>query len=213
MNWYLFLLRSSAGKKMLMAFTGLCMLAFVSVHLLGNLMTFGGADAFNGYAAKLHSLSPYFELFNICLFLIAAIHVGFGVLLYFENRKARTVQYEVAADPGGRTLGSNTMPYTGIAILFFIVIHLLKFTFADKSETPIYDLMAATFSSFSWTVFYIAGMVVVGIHLSHGFWSLLQTFGLHHQDHTPVVEKLGLGLSIAIGVGFSLVPVYLLIFI
>ncbi|NOR26647.1 MAG: succinate dehydrogenase, partial [Desulforhopalus sp.] len=117
------------------------------------------------------------------------------------------------ADPGGRTLGSNTMPYTGIAILFFVVIHLFKFTFADKSETPIYDLMAATFSSFSWTVFYIAGMAVVGIHLSHGFWSLLQTFGLQHPDHTPVVEQLGLGLSIAIGVGFSLVPVYLLIFI
>ena len=65
MNYFRFLIGSSVGKKMLMAVTGLCLIGFLAVHLLGNTMAFVGADAFNDYAKKLHSLEPYFTVFNI----------------------------------------------------------------------------------------------------------------------------------------------------
>ena len=211
MNWYLFILGSSVGKKMLMAVTGLGLIGFLAVHLLGNFMAFAGAVAFNGYAAKLHSLQPYLSVFNIGLAALGLIHIVVGIILFFENLKARPTRYEVYQNPGGRTIGSNTMPYTGALILVFVIFHLLKFTFVDKSVTPIYQLMAATFAKPQWVFVYVAAMVIVAVHISHGFWSLFQTFGLNHPHHMPLIMKLGLVVTLVFGFGFGVVPIYLLI--
>ncbi len=211
MNWYMFLLGSSVGKKILMAVTGLCMIGFLAVHLLGNTMAFAGADAFNGYAHKLHSLQPYISVFNIGLAALGLVHIVIAILLFFDNLKARPKSYEMVRNPGGRTIGSNTMPYTGVLILIFVILHLLKFTFSDKSVTPIYQQMAATFSNPLWVVFYVAAMVVVAVHISHGFWSLFQTFGLNHPRYMPLIMKLGLVVAFVIGIGFGVLPIYMLI--
>ncbi|MDW7772961.1 MAG: succinate dehydrogenase cytochrome b subunit [Desulfobulbaceae bacterium] len=210
MKWYAFLLGSSAGKKMLMAFTGASLAAFLSIHLLGNFMAFAGAEAFNGYAHKLHSLQPYLTVFNIFLFLVALVHVSMGIILFIQNLASRPDKYQVSKNPGGRTFASDTMPYTGALILLFTVIHLATFTFVDKSAVPIYQLMTIKFASFWWVLFYVAAVTVVAVHISHGFWSLFQTFGLNHPDHMGVIEKFGLIFSVIIGVGFGSLPVYLL---
>ena len=211
MNWYLFILGSSVGKKILMAFTGLCLIGFLAVHLLGNFMAFAGAEAFNGYAAKLHSLQPYFTVFNIGLLTIGLLHSVFGVILFFENLRARSTRYKAYKNPGGRTIGSNTMPYTGVLILTFVVIHLLKFTFVDKSVTPIYQQMAGTFVNPLWVLVYVVAMVIVAVHISHGFWSMFQTFGINHPRYMPLIMKLGLVVTLAMGIGFGILPIYLLI--
>ena len=211
MNWYLFILGSSVGKKILMAVTGLCLIGFLAVHLLGNVMAFAGAEAFNGYAAKLHSLQPYLTVFNIGLALLGLVHIVVGIILFFENLKARPTRYKVYKNPGGRTIGSNTMPYTGVLILIFVVFHLLKFTFVDKSVTPIYQQMAATFAGPLWVCLYVAAMIVVAVHISHGLWSMFQTFGLNHPRYMPLVMKLGLVAALAFGIGFGMLPIYLLI--
>jgi succinate dehydrogenase / fumarate reductase cytochrome b subunit len=212
MQWYSFLLGSSVGKKLLMAFSGACLAAFLCVHLLGNFMAFAGAEAFNGYAHKLHSLEPYLTVFNICLLLIAVLHVSVGIILFIQNLAARPDKYQVCKNPGGRTFASDTMPYTGALIMLFTVIHLSTFTFVDKSTVPIYQLMTIKFASPWWVLFYVAAMTIVAVHISHGFWSLFQTFGLNHPDHMQVIERLGLVISVAIGVGFGSLPVYLLFF-
>ncbi len=211
MNWYLFILGSSAGKKMLMALTGLGMIGFLAGHLLGNMMAFAGADAFNGYADKLHSMQPYLSVFNIGLATMALIHIAVGILLFFENLRARPKSYKVTQNPGGRTFGSDTMPYTGVLILVFVILHLYKFTFADKSVTPIYQQMAAAFSNPLWVIFYVAAMGVVAVHLSHGIWSLFQTFGLNHPRYMPLIMKLGLAVSVVFGIGFGMVPIFIMI--
>jgi len=211
MNWYLFILGSSVGKKMLMAVTGLGLIGFLAVHLLGNFMAFAGAEAFNGYAAKLHSLQPYLSVFNFGLAALGLVHIIIGVILFVENLKARPTRYAVYRNPGGRTIGSNTMPYTGVLIFIFVIFHLLKFTFVDKSVTPIYQQMAATFADPLWVLFYVASMVIVALHISHGFWSLFQTFGLNHPQHMPLIMKLGLVLTLVFGIGFGVLPIYLLI--
>jgi succinate dehydrogenase / fumarate reductase cytochrome b subunit len=203
MNWYLFILGSSVGKKMLMAVTGLGMTGFLAVHLLGNVMAFAGAEAFNGYAAKLHSLQPYLSVFNIGLATLGLVHI--------VNLKARPTRYKVYQNPGGRTFGSNTMPYTGVLILIFVIFHLLKFTFVDKSVTPIYQQMAATFANPLWVIMYVVAMVIVAVHISHGFWSLFQTFGINHPRYMPLIMKLGLVVTLVFGFGFGILPIYLLI--
>ena len=211
MKWYLFLIGSSVGKKMLMAVTGLCLISFLAVHLLGNTMAFVGAEAFNDYAKKLHSLEPYFTVFNIGLLTIGLVHIIVGILLFFENLRARPNNYEIFNNPGGMTFGSKTMPYTGILILIFVIIHLLKFTFVDKSVIPIYQQMAATFANPGWVLMYVVAMVIVAFHISHGFWSLFQTFGINHPRYTPLIMGLGLVVTLVIGVGFGILPVYLFI--
>ena len=136
MNWYLFILGSSVGKKILMAVTGLCLIGFLAVHLLGNVMAFAGAEAFNGYAAKLHSLQPYLSVFNLGLATLGLVHIVVGTILFFENLKARPTRYNVFKNPGGRTIGSNTMPYTGVLILLFVIFHLLKFHICRQIRHP-----------------------------------------------------------------------------
>ncbi|MEE4263422.1 MAG: succinate dehydrogenase cytochrome b subunit [Desulfobacteraceae bacterium] len=211
MNWYLFLLGSSVGKKILMALTGLCLIGFLAVHLLGNVMAFAGAEAFNGYAAKLHSLQPYLSVFNLGLAMLGLVHVVIGTLLFFENLKARPTKYMVYKNPGGRTIGSNTMPYTGVLILIFVISHLLKFTFVDKSVTPIYQQMAAAFANPVWVFLYVVAIVMVAVHISHGFWSMFQTFGMNNPRYFPLIMKLGLLVTLVFGIGFGILPIYLLI--
>ena len=209
MNGYRFLLGSSVGKKILMALTGLCLIAFLTVHLLGNFMAFAGPGAFNDYAAKLHSMQPYFTVFNIGLATLGLVHIVVGVILFFENLRARPTNYEMYRNPGGRTLGSNTMPYTGVLILAFVVVHLLKFTFVDKSGTSIFQLMSATFTNPWYVILYVAAMVMVALHISHGFWSLFQTFGINHPRYMPLIMRLGLVVTFAFCIGFASLPVYL----
>jgi succinate dehydrogenase / fumarate reductase cytochrome b subunit len=211
MNWYLFILGSSVGKKILMAVTGLCLIGFLAVHLLGNVMAFAGSEAFNGYAAKLHSLQPYLSVFNLGLAMLGLVHVVVGTILFFENLKARPTRYNVYKNPGGRTIGSNTMPYTGVLILIFVILHLLKFTFVDKSVTPIYQQMAATFANPGWVFLYVVAMIIVAVHISHGFWSMFQTFGMNHPRYLPLIMKLGLVVTFIFGMGFGVLPIYLLI--
>ena len=211
MNWYLFILGSSVGKKMLMAVTGLCLIGFLAVHLLGNFMAFAGAAAFNDYAAKLHSLQPYLSVFNLVLAILGLIHIVIGTILFFDNLKARPEGYKVYKNPGGRTIGSNTMPYTGALILIFVISHLFKFTFVDKSVTPIYQQMAAAFANPMWVLIYVVAMVIVAVHISHGFWSMFQTFGLNHPRHMPLIMKVGLAVTLVFGIGFGILPIYLLI--
>ena len=211
MHWYLFILGSSVGKKILMAVTGLGLIGFLAVHLLGNFMAFAGAEAFNGYAAKLHSLQPYLSVFNIGLAALGIVHIVIGALLFIENIKARPTRYHVYKNPGGRTVASNTMPYTGALILVFVILHLFKFTFVDKSTVPIYQQMAATFANPIWVIVYVVAMVIVAVHISHGFWSMFQTFGLNHSSHMALIMKLGLAVTLLFGIGFGILPVYLLI--
>jgi succinate dehydrogenase / fumarate reductase cytochrome b subunit len=205
------MLASSVGKKMLMAVTGFCLIGFLALHLLGNFMAFAGAEAFNGYAAKLHSLQPYLSVFNIVLAILGMVHIVVGIILFFENLKARPRKYEIYNNPGGLTIGSKTMAYTGALILIFVILHLLKFTFVDKSVTPIYQQMAATFAKPAWVLMYVVAMVIVAVHISHGFWSMFQTLGINHPRYMPLITQLGLLVTLVFGIGFGILPIYLLI--
>jgi succinate dehydrogenase / fumarate reductase cytochrome b subunit len=103
------------------------------------------------------------------------------------------------------------MAYTGILILVFVILHLLKFTFVDKSVTPIYQQMAAAFANPAWVLVYVVAMIIVSVHISHGFWSLFQTFGINHPRYMPLIMKLGLVVTLVFGIGFGILPIYLLI--
>jgi succinate dehydrogenase / fumarate reductase cytochrome b subunit len=109
-------------------------------------------------------------------------------------------------------IGSWTAPYTGVLILAFVIVHLIKFRFVDKMTIDDFVILSKTFADFGfWTLFYIAGVIVVAIHVSHGFWSGFQTLGLSHPKYMPLVERLAIIFSLIIGIGFASIPVFVLL--
>ncbi len=191
-----------------MALTGLAFCGFLAAHLAGNLMLYGGADAFNSYAEHLHSLGPLLTVAELGLLALFLVHVLTGLVLFLQNLKARPQRYAVDHSAGGRTLGSRTMPYTGVLIFMFIVYHLMNFHFVDKSHTTIFAIVAAAFANPIQMILYIAAVIVVAVHVSHGFWSLFQTFGANHPKYMPAIKMLGILFAVVVGLGFGFIPVY-----
>ena len=208
MHWLTETYGTAIGKKVGMALSGLCFCGFLAAHLAGNLLLVKGADAFNGYADKLQSLGALLRVAEAGLIGLALLHVGTGLVLFYQNLRARPVRYRVNATAGGQTLGSATMPYTGLLLLAFIVFHLLHFTFVDKSGTTVYALVAEAFSRPFYVGLYIAAVVVAAVHVSHGFWSAFQSLGLNHVKYFGLVRAAGLVLALVVGAGFGFLPVY-----
>lgn len=208
MNWLVNTLKSSIGKKLMMAVTGLCFCSFLILHLAGNLILYSGRDAFNSYAEKLHSLGSIITMAEFGLLFFAIIHILIGATLFYQNLRARPIRYSINKWAGGRSIGSVTMPYTGLLLLIFVIIHLLNFHFIEKNDTTIFQIVTDTFAKPGYIAMYVAAMIVVAIHVSHGFWSAFQTIGANHPKYMPVIRGLSIVFSIALGVGFGFIPIY-----
>lgn len=208
MNWLMDTFKSSVGKKLLMSITGLCFCGFLAGHLGGNLTIYGGKEMFLSYAEHLHSLGVFLTFAECGLLTFALIHVVTGLTLFYQNYKARPVRYKVNKRGGGRTLGSATMPYTGILLLLFVILHLSNFHFVDKTDTTIYAIVSRAFDNPLYIVIYTAAMVVAGIHVSHGFWSAFQTLGANHPKYMPLIQTLSLVFAVIVTIGFGALPIY-----
>jgi succinate dehydrogenase / fumarate reductase cytochrome b subunit len=207
MSWFSSAIGSSVGKKLLMALTGLAFIGFLAAHLAGNFAIYAGKPAFNGYAEKLQSLGPLLYFFRAGLIAFAVVHITTGLVLFLQNRKARPVSYTTYASAGGRTLSSRTMPYTGLIILAFVVFHLFHFTFVDKTAATIFDLVTVAFNRPGVIALYAVAMVIVALHVRHGFWSAFQTIGANHPKYMPAVSVLSLAAGWAVAAGFGLLPI------
>lgn len=209
MSWLIRTFGSSIGKKLLMAFTGLSFVGFLCVHLAGNLTLYKGGAAFNRYAERLHTLGPILTVFEFGLLAFALIHVTTGIILFIQNLKARSVPYEYDRRAGGRTLSSVTMPYTGLIILAFVILHLINFSFVDKSQRTIFEIVSAAFANPVYMVIYVFVMIVLALHIRHGFWSAFQTIGANHPKYMPAIMILSVVVCLIFGFGFGLLPIYL----
>jgi succinate dehydrogenase / fumarate reductase cytochrome b subunit len=211
MNWLIRTLWSSVGKKLIMAVTGFGFLLFLSAHLLGNLTIYGGSDAFNTYAQRLHSLGALLTVFNLGLIVLAVIHISTGLVLFIQNLKARPTRYHIDRPAGGRTWSSVTMPYTGILILSFVIFHLINFTFVDKSNITIYEIVSSAFTSPLYVVIYIIAVIIVALHVRHGLWSAFQTIGANHPKYMPAIMVVSVLFGLVVGLGFGALPIYILV--
>ncbi|GAF68743.1 unnamed protein product [marine sediment metagenome] len=209
MNWLTNTLGASVGKKLMMAVTGLGFCCFLTIHLAGNLTIYGGKDFFNSYVDHLHSLGPLVTLAELGLLFFAVIHVLTGSLLFYQNLKARPIRYSVNKRAGGRTLGSATMPYTGFILLLFVILHLINFHFVDKTNTTTFQLLSSSFAKPAYIFIYTFAVIIAAIHVSHGLWSAFQTLGADHPKYTPFLRGLSIVFSVAIGIGFGFIPVYI----
>jgi succinate dehydrogenase / fumarate reductase cytochrome b subunit len=208
MTWFFRTLGTSVGKKQLMAVTGLLFLLFLVTHLLGNLSIYGGSAAFVGYAEHLHALGKLLAAAEVLMLAALIIHLMTALVLFFQNRAARPVGYQVDKSAGGRTLSSQTMPYTGLLILGFLAVHLATFShhIVDQSTRNIFQIAVAVFSHPVLLVIYLFGMIVVGLHVRHGLWSAFQTVGANHPKYMPFIQKFSIVFAVIVAVGFASLP-------
>lgn len=209
MGWIVAFLWSSIGKKLMMAVTGLSFCGFLVVHLGGNLSIYGGPDTFNSYAEHLHALGPLVTLAELGLLTLALIHIITGLVLFLQNLKARPQRYKVNKSGGGRTIGSRTMPYTGILMLGFIIFHLTNFHFVDKTHTTIWAIVSQAFQQPAYILIYVTFVLVTAVHVSHGFWSAFQTLGANHPKYMPIIRGGSLLFAVVVGAGFGFLPIFL----
>src|SRR3989338_121586 len=197
MTTFTYYLKSSIGKKQIVASTGLLLIFFVIGHLAGNLLIYLGPEVFNHYAEKLEHLRPGLNIVEFGLLAVFVIHLWLTAVIVIENYSARPVGYSVNKPAGDRSLAARLMPYTGTIILAFVIWHLLDFTFIDK-EGPrsvladgksyaIYGVVYNSFFDLAHSLLYIIAMVALGFHLSHGIQSFAQTFGFNHPKYTPMI--------------------------
>lgn len=201
---------SSVGKKGIMAVSGIMLSLFLLVHALGNSSTFFGREAFNAYAHHLHSLGYLIPLFEAGLLVVFVTHIVLGCLTWWQNKRARPYSYEVYKSSGGRTPGSKTMPYTGFVILCFLLIHLKNFHFTDHSR-EISAIVKGVLTQPFYGLFYVFAMLALALHVSHGFWSMLQSLGLNHPKYNSMAQRAALSLCLVIATIFVLIPVFSLL--
>lgn len=218
MRWLVELYRSTIGKKIIMAVTGLIGIAFVFLHMVGNLQVFIGQNKFDAYAALLHG--PLAELLWVArAVLIAAVvlHVLMAWQLTQRAHAARPVDYR-KREAQVSTIASRTMRWGGVLLLVFIVFHILHFTvgaidpagvFHNTDAMGRHDIYGDVVASFRiWWVsgFYILAMAFLGLHLFHGAWSSLRTLGVARPSDHPLHRRLAAAVAIVVWLGFTLVP-------
>jgi succinate dehydrogenase / fumarate reductase cytochrome b subunit len=214
--------RSSVGRKMIVAVTGVILILFVIGHLLGNLQIFLGPEWINGYAEHLRDLGPLLWVIRGFLLVVVLAHIYYTIRLAIENRQARPERYR-RRDIVKATLASRTMVLSGLVLLAFIIYHLLHFTvrttdprFAALPKDPlghydVYSMMILGFQSPLISGFYILGMFLLALHLSHGSSSFFQSLGLNNQKLTPRLALAGRVFAWLMFFGYSVIPVAVLL--
>lgn len=217
MKRILALLRTSVGRKVLMAVTGFLLIGFLLAHLFGNLYVFQGREALNAYAAWLQA-NPILWPARIGLAATFGLHVWLGLSLAWDNRSARPQRYRDGLRQPFSTVPSRSMALTGLMVLAFVVFHLAHFTFGAvlpeahamldaKGRHDVYGMVVAGFRNPWITGSYIVAMTLLGIHLAHAGQSFLQTLGVRYEYANRLVKNVGLGVVAAITVGNLALPV------
>jgi succinate dehydrogenase / fumarate reductase cytochrome b subunit len=214
--------RSTITLKLLMAASGIIFILYVLAHMYGNLKAFSGQAAYNEYAEHLRTLgepllpySGFLWILRVVLIVALVVHVYAAVALWRRANRARSTKYVMKKNLAS-SFSSRWMRWGGLAILLFLVWHLLNFTIgkvnvSGGATNDPYNLLVDTFDTWWMTLIYLLAMVALGMHLHHGTWSAAQTLGLTNTVRARRNAKaLGWALAVVIAGGFSLVPIFVL---
>jgi succinate dehydrogenase / fumarate reductase, cytochrome b subunit len=202
--------RSTIGKKVVMAVTGVIGIAFLLSHVASNLLVFQGPEKINHYAAFLRTLGPGLLLARAVLVLAVVLHVVVAVQLAVRRRAARPVGY-ARQRPQVTKFWDRTLFAGGLVLLAFIVFHLLHLTWGTVHPQFVHlDPHGNIVRGFRepWVVaIYVAGVLALGLHLAHGAWSSVRTMGLNRPTTHPMRRPVALLLAALVWLGFTIIPI------
>ncbi len=221
MNWFTNLLSSTLGRKLLMALTGLFLIFFLVVHLIGNLQLLknDGGESFNIYAQFMTG-NLLIKIVSYVNYALILVHIIWAILLTIKNKSARGGErYAIEKNSSGWT--SRNMGILGTFILIFLVIHLKGFWYEmhwggiatvnyDGVEVKnLYAVVDAAYSQVWYAGIYVFSMLMLAFHLWHGFASAFQTLGLNHMKYNPVIGFVGKAFAIIVPALFALIPIWM----
>lgn len=207
-----------------MSLTGLFLIIFLVVHLIGNLQLLidDGGESFNIYA-KFMTSNPLIKSTSYLLYSGILLHAIQGLLIWKQNKNSGGGnRYKGGKSPA--TWASRQMAGLGTIILVFILLHMWQFWFQYKwgdvgmvtydgmTVKNLNEVVYATFKVWWFVLIYVISMIVIALHLKHGFHSAFQTLGLNHRKYTPAIKFLGTAYSILIPLGFAIIPLYIFFF-
>lgn len=208
---------TSIGKKYLVALSGLGLGGFVLTHMSGNMLILAGGETYNKYSYALVS-NPLILVAELGLLALFAAHVYFAISLTLANRHARPVAPFQLPDYGNdkrAEFASRSMIYTGLLTFVFLVLHLWTFkygahysvTYQGVEMRDLHRLVLEKFRQPLYVVWYLFSLLVLGVHLSHGFTATLQSLGFQ-SVRNRCLKKAGWALTALIIVGFMSQPIY-----
>lgn len=218
MNLFTFFWHSSIGKKWLVALTGLVLVGYVIGHMLGNLQIFAGPEGINAYAAFLHSMPAALWVVRVVLLAAFVLHIVMTIKLVAENRAAKAQGYERRNRVQSR-FATRTMALSGLVVLAFVAYHIAHFTVKatdqrfhhlPRGEYDVYSMVILGFQHPVVSGIYIVAVFLLCLHLSHGFQSLPQTFGINSAKLRTLFGTGGQVLAWLIFAGFIAIPVAVL---
>ncbi|MGH9585739.1 MAG: succinate dehydrogenase cytochrome b subunit [Acidobacteriaceae bacterium] len=208
--------QTTNGKKIVMAVTGFILFLFIIGHLLGNLLVFAGPERFNTYARILHFDGTLLWIARAILIIAVVLHIVATVQLALRNKAARPVGYAKKKSINS-TYASRTMYWSGPIVLAFVILHLLEFTSGTIHPNSVfipgdvYHNVLAGFQVWWISAWYIFALILLGFHLRHGLWSMLQSFGLPHSPRREkVLKRIALVIATLIIIGYIIIPISVL---
>jgi succinate dehydrogenase / fumarate reductase cytochrome b subunit len=213
---------SSVGKKMIVAISGIILILFVIGHLLGNLQIFLGPEWINGYSQHLRDLGPLLWAIRVFLLVTVVTHIYVTIRLAIDNRRARPEPY-VDKHHIKATFASRHMVMSGLIVLAFIIYHLAHFTVrvTDKRFTllkadplghyDVYSMMVYGFQNIYVSAFYVLGLFLLALHLSHGSSSFFQSLGFNDKKLAPRFALGGRIFAWLLFIGYTSIPVAILL--
>ncbi len=200
MNTVLTLYQSTIGKKIAMGVTGLILAGWVTIHMVGNLQVFLGAEALDAYGHQIQSMGPL--LWGMRAFMLAAlvVHVASAISLSRGAMVARPVGYQGPKASLASTAASKSMRVGGLILLAYIVFHLLDLTVGtvhpDFRHGEVFHNLTTSLKNPAVAAFYALASISVGLHVFHGVSSAFQTLGANH----PSWNDTRFRVSAAVGV-------------
>lgn len=219
MKWSEFF-TSSVGKKFVMGLTGLFLISFLVVHVGINscIWAMDGGEMFNK-AAHFMGATVVIRILEVGLFAGIFLHMIQGLVLVFQNRKKRSIGYQVPMGNKGSKWYSRSMGLLGTIILLFFIIHWKQFwipsRFGDLQEVTyngtamhdLFSLMKDTFSETWVVVVYVLACISLAYHLLHGFQSAFRSLGVHNNRYLHLLNAFGIGFSIIVPLAFAMMPI------
>ena len=214
------LYRSSVGRKIVMAISGIFLFLWIVGHMLGNLKVFFGQEAFDHYAHGLKELGDPLLMHGQFLWIVRSVmvaiivlHMVSALLVYLQSRAARRTGYK-KEESLTFTYASRTMRWGGVILLVYIVYHLLHFTVGSVLPGFVpgaaYNNLVIGFQNWWVSGFYIVAMIALGLHLYHGLWSACQTLNFNNPRLRDLRRPFALAVTLFIILGFCSVPISVL---
>jgi succinate dehydrogenase / fumarate reductase, cytochrome b subunit len=191
-----------------MAVTGVLLLLFAIVHMLGHLQVFGGSAMYNAYANFLQRLWEVKWPVRAGLLGLLILHVVLGIGLAAKNRAARPIGYAVYRAQRSSIVG-RTMALSGLVVLAFLIFHIIHFTIAPAIEHNAYALYVMSFRQPLYYAVYFIGILLLAMHLGHGASSWLQSLGWRHPKYPA--DRIGPWIATLLFVGYMLPPTAVLV--